>query len=67
MIKLYSQIALTEDLPQYRLKKGDTVMVIEHYPMPEDQEDGYSLEDFDISIPCITVKVRESQIQPLNP
>ena len=42
-------------------------MVIEHYPMPEGQEDGYSLEGFDIPIPGITVEVRESQIQPLNP
>jgi len=67
MIKLYTEVALTQDLPEYRLKKGDTAMVIEHYPLPEGQEDGYSLEGFGIPIPCVTVEVRESQIQPLNP
>lgn len=66
MIKLYTQIALTEDIPAYGLKKGDTAMVIEHYPMPEGQEDGYSLEGFDIPIPGITLEVKASQIQPTN-
>ena len=67
MIKLYTEVALTQDLPEYRLKKGDTAMIIEHYPMPEGQEDGYSLEGCDIPIPGITVEVRESQIQLFNP
>jgi hypothetical protein len=66
MIKLYTEVALTQDLPEYGLKKGDTAIVIEHYPMPEGQEDGYSLEGFDIPILGVTVEVRESQIQPLN-
>lgn len=63
MIKLYTQIALTEDIPAYALKKGDTAMVIEHYPMPDGQEDGYSLEGFDIPILGITLEVKASQIQ----
>jgi hypothetical protein len=37
-------------------------MVIEHYPMPENQEDGYSLQGFGVPIPGVTVEVRESQI-----
>jgi hypothetical protein len=44
MIKLYTEVALTQDLPEYGLKKGDIAIVIEHYPMPECQEDGYSLQ-----------------------
>jgi hypothetical protein len=67
MIKLYTEVALIQDLPEYGLKKGDTAMVIEHYPMPENQEHGYSLEGFGVPILGITVEVRESQIQPLNP
>jgi hypothetical protein len=67
MIKLYTEVALTQDLPEYGLKNGDTAMVIEYYSMPKGQEDGYSLEGFGVSIPCVTVEVRESQIQPLNP
>ena len=42
-------------------------MISKHYPMPEGQEDGYSLEGFGIPILGVTVEVRESQIQPLNP
>jgi len=30
--------------------------------MPEGEEDGYSLEGFEASIPGITLEVRESQI-----
>ena len=67
MIKLYTEFSLTQDLPEYRLKKGDTAIVIEHYLMPEGQEDGYSLEGFCIPILGGTVEVRESQIQPLKP
>ena len=54
-------------MPEYRLKKSDTAIVIEHYPMPKNQEDGYSLEGFGIPILGVTVEVRESQTQPLNP
>ncbi len=65
-IELYTQVELTEDLPKYGLKKGDIAMVIEHYPMPENQEDGYSLEGFDREIEGITVEVRVSQIKPIS-
>jgi hypothetical protein len=66
MIELYTEVALSQDLPEYGLKKGDTAMVIEHYPMPKGQEDGYSLEGFGIPIAGVTVEVRESQIQPIK-
>jgi hypothetical protein len=65
-IELYTQVELTEDLPKYGLKKGAIAMVIEHYPMPENQEDGYSLEGFDREIEGITVEVRASQIKPIS-
>ncbi|MCY7390230.1 MAG: DUF4926 domain-containing protein [Leptolyngbyaceae cyanobacterium CAN_BIN12] len=63
-IELYTTVALTEDLPGYGLKIGDTAMVIEHYPMPNG-EDGYSLEGFGVAIKGITVEVRASQIRPV--
>ncbi len=65
-IELYTQVALTVDFPQFNLKKGDIAYVIEYYPTPEGQEDGYSLEGFGIPIEGITVEVRESQIRPLT-
>ncbi|MGB7247909.1 MAG: DUF4926 domain-containing protein [Phormidesmis sp.] len=56
---LFSQVALTEDIPEYNLKKGDIATVVEHYPMPG-EEDGYSLEGLDV--PHVTVEVPESKI-----
>jgi hypothetical protein len=61
---LFSQVALTEDLPQYHLKRGDIATIVEHYPMPDSQEDGYSLEGFDV--PQITIEVTASQIMPMS-
>ena len=61
---LFSQVALTGDLPQYHLKRGDIAMIVEHYSMPEAQEDGYSLEGFDV--PQVTIEVTASQIMPLS-
>lgn len=61
---LFSQVALTEDLPQYHLKRGDIATIVEHYPMSEPQEDGYSLEGFDV--PQITLEVTASQLMPLS-
>jgi hypothetical protein len=62
--ELFSWVALTIDLPQYGLRKGDRAIVIEHYAMPQGQEDGYSLEGFGIPIEGITVEVTASQIEP---
>jgi hypothetical protein len=59
---LYSQVALTQDLPEYHLKKGAIATIVEHYPMAE-AEDGYSLEGFDT--PNVTIEVSASQIAPI--
>ncbi len=65
-IELYTRVALKVDFPEHGLKKGDTAYVIEHYSMPEGEEDGYSLEGFGIPIPGVTVEVKESQICPVT-
>ena len=61
---LFSQVALAEDLPEYHLKRGDIAVIVEHYPMAEGQEDGYSLEGFDV--PNVTIEVAASQIMPVS-
>jgi hypothetical protein len=61
---LFSQVALAEDLPAYRLKRGDIATIVEHYPMSEVEEDGYSLEGFDV--PNVTVEVSASQIMSVS-
>lgn len=59
---LFSQIVLAQDFPQYNLQRGAMGTIVEHYPMA-DQEDGYSIEGFDIAE--ITLEVSQSQIMPL--
>jgi hypothetical protein len=61
---LFSQVALTEDLEEHNLKRGDIATIVEHYPMPEGEDDGYSLEGF--NVPGVTVEVAASQIIPVS-
>ena len=55
---------MREDIPKYNLKKGATAIIVEHYQMPEGEEDGYSLEGFNVE--AITVEVAESQIEAIK-
>jgi len=40
---LYNDAALARDLPQYRLRRGDLVRLVEHHVAP-DGDEGYSAE-----------------------
>ena len=40
---LYTDVALARDLPEYRLRQGDLVRLVEHHVAP-DGEEGYSAE-----------------------
>lgn len=55
---------MAKDLPEHHLKRGDVGTIVEHYPMPDDDEDGYSLEGF--GVPNITIEVSGSQILSLS-
>ena len=57
---LFSQVILKEDIPEFGIKKGAIATIVEHYPMPDTEEDGYSLEGL---IAQDTVEVSESQIE----
>jgi hypothetical protein len=61
---LFSQVALAEDLPEHHLKRGYIATVVEHYPMPDEEEDGYSIEGF--GVPNVTIEVADSQIIFVN-
>ena len=56
---LFSQVALAEDLPEHSLTKGAIGTVVGHYSM-ENEEDGYSLEGFDV--PHVTIEVPASKL-----
>lgn len=44
--KLFSEVVLTLDIPEKKLKKGNVATVVEHHPA-SNGENGYSLEVFD--------------------
>lgn len=57
-IELYEYVALTRDLPDYRLKRGDIATLIDFVPHPTDGEEGCVLEVFNAigdSIAVLTV------------
>lgn len=61
---LFYQVALAEDLPEHHLKRGDIATVVEHYPMSDKEDDGYSLEGFGVE--NVTVEVAASQIVSIS-
>ena len=63
MIKEYERVALTVDLPQYRLKAGDIGVVV----MIHGEHEGYELEIFSAdgkTLDVITVEAK--QVRPVN-
>ena len=65
--ELYTRMALSEDLPEYGLRRGDVATLVEHHPGRPGQEDGSSLEIFNaVGDTVAVVTVRESQIEPLT-
>jgi hypothetical protein len=64
---LFSRVALTEDLPEHRLRRGDVTTIVEHHRGRPGQEPGYSLEVFNaVGETVDVVTVHESQIEPLT-
>ena len=67
---LFTEVALTRDIPQHGLRRGDVATVVEHLPSTQASggEDGYALEIFNAvgeSIAVVAVPV--SAIELLNP
>jgi hypothetical protein len=52
--ELFSDVILTTDLPEEELKAGDVGTVVERHIVPG-QEDGYSVEFFDMTGETVTV------------
>ncbi len=63
--ELFTRVALKEDLPNYKLCRGDVATIVEHHPV-KNGEDGYSLEVFNaVGETIAVVTVAESQIESL--
>jgi hypothetical protein len=52
--ELYSDVILTTDLPEEALKAGDVGTVVERHTAPG-QEDGYSVEFFDMTGDAVAI------------
>ncbi|MEP6686551.1 MAG: DUF4926 domain-containing protein [Verrucomicrobiota bacterium] len=64
---LFTRVALAEDLPEHRLRRGDVATVVDHHSSRPGQEPGYSLEVFNaVGETVDVVTVRESQVEPLT-
>jgi len=64
--KLFQQVALSKDIPEKRLRRGDLATVVDHHPA-RDGEPGYSIEVFNAVGDTIAVTVvPESFLQELS-
>jgi len=64
--ELYTDAALSRDIPEHRLRRGDVVKVVDHHPSPNG-ENGYSIEVFNAVGDTIAVTaVPESALEPLH-
>ena len=64
---LFTRVALSEDLPDRKLRRGDVATVVEHHPGRPGQEPGYTLEVFNaVGDTVDVVTVRESQLERLT-
>ncbi len=52
--ELYTDVALTWDLPEHRLRRGDIVKLVDHH-VAADGTEGYSIEVFNAVGDTITV------------
>lgn len=65
ILKLYQEVALTRDLPEYQLRAGDIATLVDFVSHPNGGEEGYLLEVFNavgesltvIAVPISTVEV----------
>ena len=63
-LELYQHVALTRDLPEHRLRKGDVGVLVDRVPHPKGGEEGCVLEVFNavgdsiavVVVPCSCVE-----------
>jgi hypothetical protein len=68
LYELFTRVALKNDLPAQRLRRGDVATIVERHGGRPGQERGYSLEVFNaVGETLAVVTVRESHIEPLAP
>lgn len=64
--ELYTDVVLTCDLPEHRLRRGDIVKLVDHHVAPDGTE-GYSIEVFNAVGDTIAVTaVLATALEPLR-
>ena len=67
MIPLYERVALTVDVAEHGLRRGDVATLVDRVPHPHGGEPGIVLEVFNaLGDSVATLVVRESDIEPLR-
>jgi hypothetical protein len=75
-LKLYQEVSLTRDLPEYGLKSGDIAVLVDFVPHPSNGEQGCVLEVFNaigesiaaIAVPISAVEIlRSDEILSVRP
>lgn len=65
--QLYTDAALTRDVPEHRLKRGDIVKLVDHHVAPDGTE-GYSVEVFNaVGGTLAVITVPASALEALRP
>jgi hypothetical protein len=57
MPRLYQEVTLARDVPEYNLKRGDSAILVDTVPHPKGEEEGYVLELFDDAGESINVVI----------
>ena len=62
--ELYTDVALTRDMPEFALRRDDLVKIVDHHVAP-DGEEGYSIEVFNavgetIAVTAVPVSALEA-------
>ena len=66
-LKLYQDVVLTQNFPQYHLKIGDVATLVDFVPHPHQGEEGCILEIFNaMGESMAVVTVPKSAIKPLE-
>ena len=66
-IPLYERVALSRDIEEHALRKGDIAVLVDYVPHPEGGEEGCLLEVFNALGESIAVlAARTSDIEPMQ-
>jgi len=65
-LELFKRAVIKENIPKYKLKKGDLVVPVEFFPARKTRKAGYAVELFNLFGESVGVyDLTESQLEPI--